>query len=412
MQLKTSTKISIKFTIFTIIIVFLFGLFANIVFLQRWYMPIKENIKMIFMDSQNSQMRPPMNKWIFKNHFLNNITINIESEEYQILKNNIIIKNISKSDEKYFYFENFWVKVVVLDISPQINSQKNLIIITLYLLFLFGVLSYFISLYFVKSSLSKLNDLIDHVKKLNVDNLHNRINIVGPDDDEINILAIKMNEALEKINKQTNSLKDFVSNASHEFKTPLMTISTEIDYAIKSKKHKEWLENIKWEISSFNSLLDELVLISKIDSEINLKKDKKNIFEILEKNLNNISKNYKDKNIKIIKKIDKVEKMVHNSSFEIISKNLIENAFKYTESWKIEIILNEKEFVVKDTGIWIEKKNLDKIWERFWQEDSSKTDKKSFGLGLYLTKLLVEKHWWNIEVRSKKWEWSEFKILF
>jgi K+-sensing histidine kinase KdpD len=77
--------------------------------------------------------------------------------------------------------------------------------------------------------------------------------------------------------------------------------------------------------------LDELVLISKIDSEINLKKDKKNISEILEKNLNNISKNYKDKNIKIIKKIGKVEKMVHNSSFEIISKNLIENAFKYTE---------------------------------------------------------------------------------
>jgi len=91
----------------------------------------------------------------------------------------------------------------------------------------------------VKSSLSKLNDLVDHVKKLNVDNLHNKINIEGPKDDEINILAIKMNEALEKINKQTNSLKDFVSNASHEFKTPLMTINTEIDYAIKSKKHKE-----------------------------------------------------------------------------------------------------------------------------------------------------------------------------
>ena len=351
-------------------------------------------------------------KWILKEHFRRNVVINSDAIEYKILKENIKIDNIGEIDDYFFYFQEIWDSVVILDITEQINSQINLVYITLYLLILFGVLSYFVSLYFVKSSLNKLNDLVDHVKKLNVDNLHNKMKIEWPDDDEINILAIKINEALEKINKQTNSLKDFVSNASHEFKTPLMTISTEIDYAIKSKKHKEWLENIKWEISSFNSLLDELVLISKIDSEINLKKDKKNIFEILEKNLNNISKNYKDKNIKIIKKIDKVEKMVHNSSFEIISKNLIENAFKYTESWKIEIILNEKEFVVKDTGIWIEKKNLDKIWERFWQEDGSKTDTRSFGLGLYLVKLLTEKHGWKMEVRSEKWKGSEFVILF
>lgn len=408
MNLKTSTKISIKFTILTVVIVFLFWLFANILFLQRWYGPLKSSVWMIInVDSQR-----PNNMWIFKEHFKRNLTINTNSEWHQELLKNIYFKNIWKINDNFFYFQEAWNKVVVLDVTQQINAQKNLMNTTIYLLILFGVLSYFISLYFVKSSLSKLNDLVDHVKKLNVDNLHNRIKIVGPDDDEINILAIKMNEALEKINKQTNSLKDFASNASHEFKTPLMTISTEIDYAIKSKKHKEWLENIKWEISSFNSLLDELVLISKIDSEINLKKDKKNIFEILEKNLNNISKNYKDKNIKIIKKIDKVEKMVHNSSFEIISKNLIENAFKYTESWKIEIILNKKEFVVKDTGIWIEKKNLDKIWERFWQEDGSKKDTRSFGLGLYLVKLLTEKHGWKMEVRSEKWEWSEFKIMF
>lgn len=411
MQLKTSTKISIKFTIFTIIIVFLFGLFANIVFLQRRYSPLKNNIN-IAMEIPPMAMMKQNNKWILKEHFKRNMVIKSNAIEYKILKENIIVDNIGKIDDYFFYFQEIWDNIVILDITEQVNSQINLVYTTLYLLILFGVLSYFVSLYFVKSSLNKLNDLVDHVKKLNVDNLHNKMKIEWPDDDEINILAIKINEALEKINKQTNSLKDFVSNASHELKTPLMTISTEIDYAMKSKKHKEWLENIKWEISNFNSLLDELVLISKIDSEINLKKDKKNISEILEKNLNNISKNYKDKNIKIIKKIGKVEKIVHNSSFEIISKNLIENAFKYTEKWNIEIVLNNDEFIVKDSGIWIEKKNLDKIRERFWQEDGSKTDTKSFGLGLYLVRLLAEKHGWKMEVRSKKWEWSEFKIMF
>jgi signal transduction histidine kinase len=408
MNLKTSTKISLKFTLLTVVIVFLFWLFANILFLQRWYGPLKNSVWLIIDVSPQKQN----NMWIFREHFKRNLTINTNSNEHQELLKNIYFKNIWKINDNFFYFQEAWNKVVVLDVTQQINAQRNLMNTTIYLLILFWVLSYFISLYFVKSSLVKLNDLVDHVKKLNVDNLHNRIKIMGPDDDEINILAIKINEALEKINKQTNSLKDFVSNASHEFKTPLMTISTEIDYAIKSKKHKEWLENIKIEILSLNNLLDELVLISKIDSEINLKKEKKNISEILEKNLKSIEKNYEYKKIKLIKNIDNIDKFIHNSSFDIISKNLIENAFKYTEKWKIEVILNEKEFVVKDTGIWIEKKNLDKIWERFWQEDSSKTDKRSFGLGLYLTKLLAEKHDWNIEVRSEKWEGSEFKILF
>jgi signal transduction histidine kinase len=74
--------------------------------------------------------------------------------------------------------------------------------------------------------------------------------------------------------------------------------------------------------------------------------------------------------------------------------------------------LNDKEFIVKDSWVWIDKNNLNKIWERFWQEDRSKTDTKSFGLGLYLTKLLVEKHGREIKVESQKWKWSEFKIVF
>lgn len=411
MNLKTSTKISIKFTIFTIIIVFLFWLFANIVFLQRWYSPLKNSIN-IAIEVPPMPMMKQNNKLILKEHFKKNMVINSDTIEYKVLNENIIIDSIGKIDDDFFYFKKIGDKVIILDITQQINSQINLIYITLYLLIIFGVLAYFVSLYFVKSSLNNLNSLVEYVKWLNMDNLHNKIDIEWPDDDEINILAIKINEALEKIHNQTNSLKDFVSNASHEFKTPLMTISTEIDYAIKSERYKDGFENIKLEIIGFNNLLDELVLISKIDSEVNLKKNKKNLSEILEKNLNNISKNYKDKNIKIIKKIDKVEKMVHNSSFEIISKNLIENAFKYTDKWNIEIILDQKELIIKDTGIGIESKNLNKIWERFWQEDSSKTDNKSFGLGLYLVKLLAEKHWREIKVESKKRQGSEFRIVF
>ena len=411
MNLKTSTKISIKFTIFTIIIVFLFGLFANLVFLQKWYMPLSKNTRAISAITKID--KPRVNGMgMLKDHFKDNLIIKKDSIEHHVLIDSSIFKNICHISENFFYFDEEWNNVVVINITPHVIAQKNLLYTTLYLLILFWVLAYFISLYFVKSSLEKLNDLVDHIKNLNVDNLHHKIKIDWPKDDEINILAIKMNDALDKIHKQTLALKDFIANASHELKTPLMAMNSEIDYAVKSKKYREWLDNTKLELKSMNNLLDELALITKLDSQVKLDKKEKNISDIVSKNLKNIGKNYLDKDIKIVNKIKNVDKFVHNSSFDIIAKNLIENAFKYTNKWSIEIILNNKEFVIKDTGIGIERKNLEKIWNRFWQEDSSKTDTKSFGLGLYLTKLLVDKHGRNIEVESKKWEWSEFKIIF
>ena len=191
-----------------------------------------------------------------------------------------------------------------------------------------------------------------------------------------------------------------------------MSINSEIDYSLKSKKYQEWMNNIKNEIWNLNNLLEELVLISKLDSDSPLKKTNKNISEIVISTSKMIEKKYKNKWLKLEKKLDDVEKMVNNWSFEIISKNLIENAFKYTEKWKITIILTDREFIVKDTWQWIKAENLNKIWERFWQEDSSKSDTTSFGLWLYLVKLLVDKHWRDIQVNSTIWKWTEFKIIW
>lgn len=358
---------------------------------------------------------PQMPNWQdFREKFINRLSITTDSNEYQELQKNEIFKwyGISKLWTSYFYYQNVNNMVIVRDITTNIQAQKNLLFISIYLLVFFGILSYILSIYFVKTSLNNLNDLIEYVKWLNLNNLDKKFDIIGREDDEINILASKINTMTDRINKQTLALKDFISNASHELKTPLMSISSEIDYSLKAKKYKEWMENIKSEIWNFSNLLDELVLISKLDSGTELTKIDKDVSQVVVSLSNMIEKKYKEKWLKLDMKLDKVEKKVHNSSFEIIAKNLIENAFKYTEKWKISITLNENEFVVKDTWIGINEENLEKIWDRFWQEDSSKTDTTSFGLWLYLVKLLVEKHGRKIQVNSTKWKWSEFKILW
>ena len=414
-NLKTSSKISLKFTLFTIVIVFIFWLLTNLIFFRMWYRSVNIETQWEKIAIKERSLREPP-QWPdfqkFREKFINRLQITTDSNEYQELQKNEFIKwyGISRLWNSYFYFHVIDNNVIVRDITPNIQAQKNLLTTSLYLLIFSAILSYIISLYFVKTSLRKLNDLVDHVKWLNLNNLDSNFKITWPENDEINILASKINSATDKINKQTLALKDFISNASHELRTPLMSINSEIDYSLKSKEYKEWMENIKWEILNLNNLLDELVLISKLDSDTELKKSKKNISDVVSSVSKMVEKKYKDKWLKLELKCNDVEKMVHNSSFEIIAKNLIENAFKYTDEWSIKITLNDKEFSVKDTWKWIKKENLDKIWDRFWQEDSSKTDVTSFGLWLYLVKLLVEKHWWNIEVKSNEWKWSEFKI--
>ena len=420
-NLKTSSKISLKFTLFTIVIVLIFGVLANLLFFRMRWRTLNIEVQWDKMVNKERMMKEPrqtppqwQNEPEFKKRFINHLSITLSSEEYQELQNNEILKWywISKLWDSYFYYHRVNDTVIVRDITPQIQSQKNLLITSIYLLIFSAILAYIVSLYFVKSSLRKLNDLVDYVKWLDLNNLEKKYEIVWPESDEINVLAMKINSATDKINKQTLALKDFISNASHELRTPLMSINSEIDYSLKSKEYKEWMENIKWEILNLNNLLDELVLISKLDADSEFKKSNKNISEVVSSVSKMVEKKYKDKWLKLeLKCDDNVEKMVHNSSFEIIAKNLIENAFKYTDEWKIKIILNDKEFSVKDTWKWIKKENLEKIWDRFWQEDSSKTDVTSFGLWLYLVKLLVEKHWWDIEVKSNQWKWSEFKIM-
>ena len=421
-NLKTSSKISLKFTLFTIVIVLIFGVLANLLFFRMRWRTLNIEVQWDKMVNKERMMKEPrqtppqwQNEPEFKKRFINHLSITTNSEEYQELQNNEILKWywISKLWDSYFYYHRVNDTVVVRDITPQIQSQKNLLITSIYLLIFSAILAYIVSLYFVKSSLRKLNDLVDYVKWLDLNNLEKKYEIIWPENDEINVLAMKINSATDKINKQTLALKDFISNASHELRTPLMSINSEIDYSLKSKEYKEWMENIKWEILNLNNLLDELVLISKLDADSEFKKSNKNISEVVSAVSKMVEKKYKDKWLKLELKCDgNVEKMVHNSSFEIIAKNLIENAFKYTDEWSIKITLNDKEFSVKDTWKWIKKENLEKIWDRFWQEDGSKTDVTSFGLWLYLVKLLVEKHWWNIEVKSDSWKWSEFKIMF
>jgi len=405
--MKTSSKISFKFTIFTIFIVLLFGIWANLIFFRSWY-------KVNWM-----QLKNPMEKHFQKRHILGRERGNLierfplrSHEAIEVLDNHIW-GNISKVDGEYLLYTKINNSLLVIVVTQPVQAQKRFVLMSLYLVLFFGVLAYFLSLLFVKDSLRSLNLLVKHAQGLHLDALDKKIHIVGPDGDEIKILANTLNDSLKKIHNQANALKDFVANASHELKTPLMVMNSEIDIALRSKNYPNSLNKIKVNLKYVDDLLEQLLMITRLDSWDKLIKKNENISDLVKGVAKMVSSFYENKGIVLKKAIQwNVVKKVNSSSIEIIVKNLLDNAFKYSNKWsEVSLVFTDDSLIVSDTGIGIEKKNLDKIWERFWKFDPSRSDTKSFGLWLYLVKKLVEQHKWEISVESSK-SWTKFIIIF
>lgn len=407
-DLKTSTQISLKFTLFTMLQVLLFSILANGIFFQNRY------------NKQQGQLPPwlkpvMMQKMVLgKNRMPETEIFDIDSAEWTAIKQSHRIKSIAKIDDMYFMYRRSWNNLIITNVTPHVVVQKNLIWISIYLIFLFWAIAYFISGFFVKTSLKKLNELLWFLDNLHIDTLDQKLRISGHPHDEINRVSQKFNEVLDKIHKQTLSLKDFVTNASHELKTPLMSMSTEIDYTNKTKKYEEWLVNLKQQLKGMNSLLETLVTISKLEALETLKKEYTDMHALTETVVHDVQKIYQDKHITLTMHLQKtVSKSINKESRTMIVKNILENAYKFTpENWSIDIRLDSNHFIITDSGKGIPESDIEHIRERFWQADRSKTDTKSFGLWLYLTKLLVEKHGRKIAISSKPGRWTVCTISF
>jgi signal transduction histidine kinase len=237
--------------------------------------------------------------------------------------------------------------------------------------------------------------------------------------DEICILANTINNSFVKINQQTSNLKQFITDVSHEFKTPLMVINSKID--LYKKLEEKWkaspkeldklLSTIKQRTKKLNNILETLFVFSRKIEGIDKIKCK-NI------NLSNYISTYIDdyvanitQDIEIQYNITKsVTKCIDIELFNIIIDNLLSNAIKF--SWEkkvIKIWLTDDQFYVQDYGPGIDKDNLEKIWEKFYRQD---TNIEGFWVWLFLVKRVTEVFNWKIAVLSKKWKGAKFIIQF
>lgn len=133
---------------------------------------------------------------------------------------------------------------------------------------------------------------------------------------------------MQRIHDQILSLKDFIANASHELKTPLMMINSEIDIALKKKDYEERLLNIKDSTKRLSDLLDNLSLITRLESAPALQKEDVHLSTIVEQVIHDLHQKYPQKQISVSIDGDSIVES-HPVLLEIVIKNLLENALKY-----------------------------------------------------------------------------------
>lgn len=235
----------------------------------------------------------------------------------------------------------------------------------------------------------------------------------------IYIVAKKVSELIVKPVEETFSKQvQFISDASHELKTPLAVIEANADVIENEQGKSKWLTYIQNEIESMNKLINELLLLAKIENVDSLiLKEEFDISQEAEMITSMFESMAYEKQVKIETNIQKNIKMIGTKEdIEHILSTLIDNAIKHTkENNKIEVELKkEKENIiikVKNEGEPIPKDERNKIFERFYRVDKARNrNEKRYGLGLAIAKSIVEKYKGTIEVNCENGI-TTFKVL-
>lgn len=280
-------------------------------------------------------------------------------------------------------------------------------------------------IYIIQKLRVPFNKLQESVIKISNGELNEEIEI--PNIDILQELAISVKKMTQRLKRQIKRLKqleeyksDFIQNISHEIKTPITAINSAVEllessFYKMSESEKELFNIISYQVKYINILVNDILSLAEIETEkSNDSKDFKNF------DINNAIKNII--NYSLVSNIE--INLISNSNIqyfgneELICRaisNLINNAIKYSQSDKIDIIIsNENNIIsihVKDYGIGIDKKYFESLFEKFYRIDKARSRKTGgTGLGLAIVKNIVELHNGNIHIESELNKGADFII--
>lgn len=217
--------------------------------------------------------------------------------------------------------------------------------------------------------------------------------------------------------------KRFVADASHEFRTPLTSLKTSMEVALRDRKislpeAKKLIKSNLEDVNGMQSLANNLLSLANYQNNgKSLSFEKVDITELIENTKRKILPLAKEKNLDLEIKVSGGFIFANKESLEQMMLIFLDNAVKYTpKEGKVMVSAkaDKKHLIIqiKDTGIGISEKDLPLVFDRFYRGDQSRSKDKvsGFGLGLSLAKRIVEIHKGSVEVASSLGKGTTFTI--
>ncbi|WP_341877438.1 HAMP domain-containing sensor histidine kinase [Defluviitalea saccharophila] len=320
--------------------------------------------------------------------------------------------------------ENKIVGAVMISapIDDMVNKTLNTIRRQLYLLTILVSLITGILAFFASGIITNpLKRMLKVIQKITDGHLDQKIEIKGRD--ELAELGNAFNHMTQQILKMDQSRQEFVSNVSHELKTPLSSIkvlseSLLFQEDVPVEMYKEFFKDINSEVDRLTAIINDLLFLVKLDQkEVPLTIKNANLNTLIQEILKRLHPLANKKNIELIyESFRDVYAEVDEMKLTLAISNLVENGIKYTpEDGIVRVTVDadhQNAFIkVMDTGIGIPEEEQDKIFQRFYRVDKTRDrETGGTGLGLSITYRTVLLHQGSIKVNSKEGEGSEFIV--
>ncbi len=310
------------------------------------------------------------------------------------------------------------VTTLVFALIVELESQKLLISLSISFVVSFLVI-YFGLNFLIFKQLNRINRAIDLLKErdlelIKFDNI-NPLNPLKKIQENINGYALSKQREIKALRKMETFRREFIADVSHELKTPIFSaqgfIHTLLDGAINDKSvRKQFLKKAAKNLDGLDALVQDLLTLSQMETgQIKMQFEKFNIYVLATEVIEQLEDkaNQKDIIVDFVENCDK-EVFVYADRQRIyhVMLNLISNAINYSDyDSDVEINFEKKgnmvKTIVKDYGRGIAPEDTERIFERFYRVDKSRSKEKGgTGLGLAIVKHIMEGHNSKVEVRS------------
>ena len=344
------------------------------------------------------------------NNKINTIISNIKNK-YPDIEESDIIEIINSEQDSEDILSNYGIDSITK--NDKVNNKIR--IISLIIIITFDSLIILIFYLYDKNKSKKIKEITKMISKIN--NRQFDIDINDFNEGELSILKNEISKttimlrqvADNSINDKLN-LKDSLGDISHQLKTPLTSITIMIDNILDNpdmdeKTRKRFLINIKREIVNINFLVMSLLKLSKFDANV-VKFNKESVYlkDIINESIKNVSMIKELKNITIKVSGDDNIKLLCDFKWQVESiTNILKNSIEHTKEYGIvEVNYSENKLytriLIKDNGKGIDSDDLPHIFDRFYKGKNGSND--SFGIGLSLSKTIIEKEGGSITVKS------------